>query len=203
MGVVEAVQLAIFGQLEGELLPRLQHAQRVAVIELVDQVQIRGAEAKTLEDHPHVGAATHFHMFGDIVRLGRGCRLHGICGDVVLGQIVVAVLFLLLSQGNLVAVFIDPGGDRLFAGPGRQHHDHDAQNQHHLAVPVRERVEGVPNNHEMQMKSGRMDGFYSLSNWPAIPVICLALWNRDGESKNVPARGGASRDQARSGRNSG
>jgi hypothetical protein len=31
-------------------------------------------------------------------------------------------------------------------------------------VPVGECVEGVPNNHEKQMKSGRMDGFYSLSN---------------------------------------
>ncbi len=199
VGVIEAVQLAVLGELEGELLPRLQHAQGIAALELVDQVQIRGAQANALEDHPHVVATAHLHLLGDVARLGRGNGLGGFGSQLVVQRVIVSRF----PQGNLVAVFIDPCCYCLFAWPGSQHHDHDAQDQHHLAVPVGECVEGVPNNHEKQMKSGRIDGFYSLSNWPAIPVICLALWNRDGESKNVPARGGASRDQARSGRNSG
>ncbi len=42
----------MFGELEGELLTRLQHPQGIAAVELVDQVQIRGAQANALEDHP-------------------------------------------------------------------------------------------------------------------------------------------------------
>ena len=78
VGVIEAVQLAIFGQLEGELLPRLQHPQGIAALELIDQVQVRGAQANALEDYPHVVATAYFHLLGDVARLGRGNGLGGL-----------------------------------------------------------------------------------------------------------------------------
>ncbi len=146
VGVVEAVQLATLGELEGELLAWLEQAQGVGAVQLIDEVQIRGAEAKALEDDPHVVAAAHLHQLGDVARFGRGDGL---------GPGQQRLLVDLLLDGQLVAVVIDPCGDRLFAGPGRQHHHHDAQDQHHLAVPVGERVEGVPNDHEKQTKLSR------------------------------------------------
>ncbi len=139
VGIVEAVQLATLGELEGELLAGFEHAQGIGASELIDEVQIRGAEAKTLEDDPHVVAAAHLHLSGEVGRFGRGDGLGA-------GQ---QRLFVdLLFDGQLVV--IDPGGDRLFARPGRQHHDQNAQDKHHLAVPGGKRVEGVPKDHEKQ-----------------------------------------------------
>ena len=83
MGVIEAVQLAIFGQLEGEFLPRLQHPQGIAALELIDQVQIRGAQANALEDDSHVVATAYLHLLGDVARLGRGDRLGGLGWQIV------------------------------------------------------------------------------------------------------------------------
>lgn len=82
VGVIEAVQLAIFGELEGEFLPGAQHAKGVAAIELIDQVQIRGAEPQPLEDDAHVVATAHFHLSGDIARFGRNGRLPGLCQQI-------------------------------------------------------------------------------------------------------------------------
>ncbi|MNZ34932.1 hypothetical protein D3C78_523180 [compost metagenome] len=152
VGVIEAVQLALFGELEGELLSRLQHAQGIAAVELIDKMKIRGIEPDALEDDPHVVAPAHLHLLGDVARLGRGERLSGlefiVCGGRVGG----------LAQGKLVAVVIDPGGDGLFAWPGCQHHHQYAQNKHHLAVPGRKRVEGVPNDHEKLTKLNPEEG---------------------------------------------
>ena len=46
------MQLAVLGELEGELLAWLEQAQGIRALELVDEVQIRGAEAEALEDDP-------------------------------------------------------------------------------------------------------------------------------------------------------
>ena len=149
VGVIEAVQLAALGELEGELLTGFEQAQGIRALELVDEVQIRGAEAQALEDDPHVVAAAHLHLSGDIARFGR---------DDGLGPCQLGLLVDLLFDSQFVVVVIDPGGDCLFARPGRQHHHHDAQDQHHLAVPVRERVEGVPKDHEKQTKLNPEEG---------------------------------------------
>ncbi len=92
------MQLAVLGELEGELLAWLEQAQGIRALELVDGVQIRGAEAEALEDDPHVVAAAYLHLLGDVARLGRGDGLG-------FGQ--QRLLVDLLLHGQLVAVVID------------------------------------------------------------------------------------------------
>ncbi|MNF75964.1 hypothetical protein D3C84_580580 [compost metagenome] len=70
VGIVEAVQIAVPGELEGELLTGLQGAQGVGRIELGDEVEIAGAEAEALEDDLHVVTGAHLHLLGDVARLG-------------------------------------------------------------------------------------------------------------------------------------